>query len=229
MKINPYLFLILLLSTCKLSAQSRDFQVWNALALNQDLKKGFDLSAQYQSRIDKDISRFRGSYISATIGYKLNKHWTAEAGIRYSTSNRWDRIRYSVGIGRSWKWDKLELSAKAKYQYQYYLESLPEWGINPPAQNFRLKLGAEQKIIKKLKVFVSTEPMFRYKASEFYFRRVRNTVGIKWSPIKRTSFEASYIWQPQWNSDAIIQVMQFNVSYDLPKMGKKKTKEKAMK
>ncbi len=224
MKIKQFLFLILILNTWNLSAQTpSDFQVWNALELNQDLRKGFDLSAQYQSRFDKNCSRFRGSYISATLGYKLNKHWAVEAGIRYSTSNRWDRIRYSVGFGRNWKWDKLTLSAKAKYQYQYYFESIPEWGINPSIQNFRLKLGAEQKIIIKLKVFLSSEPMYRYSSSEFYFRRIRNTVGIKWSPNKHTSFEASYIWQPQWNSKIIIQVLQFNVSYDLPKLSKKKS------
>jgi hypothetical protein len=223
MKIN--LSFLLLLFTPVLFAQTQDVQLWNAIELKQDLPKKFDLSIQYQSRIDKDISRFRGSYISSTLGYKLNKHWSAEAGIRYSTSNRWDRIRYSVGIGGQWKWKGWELSSKFKYQYQFYLESMPEYGINPPAQNFRLKLGAEHKLVKKLKVFVSSEPMCRYKSSEFYFRRVRNTAGLRWSPTKKLGIEASYIWQPQWNSDATIQVMQLNLSYSLPKHWKKKKTE----
>jgi hypothetical protein len=223
MKIN--LSFLLLLFTPVLFAQTQDVQLWNAIELKQDLPKKFDLSIQYQSRIDKDISRFRGSYISTTVGYKLNKHWSAEAGIRYSTSNRWDRIRYSVGIGGQWKWKGWELSSKFKYQYQFYLASMPEYGINPPVQNFRLKLGAEHKLVKKLKVFVSSEPMFRYKSSEFYFRRVRNTAGLRWSPSKKLGIEASYVWQPQWNAAATIQVMQLNVSYSLPKHWKKKKTE----
>jgi hypothetical protein len=114
------------------------------------------------------------------------------------------------------------LSAKLKYQYQYFIQSMPEFGFNPPFSNFRLKLEAERKIIKKLKVFVSSEPMYRHKASSLYFKRVRNSVGLKWSPIKRTTLEASYIFQPEWNSRNTVQVMQFNITVDLPKKWNRK-------
>ena len=222
MKIKQSLLLLLCISAGILKSQTSDFQLWNAVELKQDLPKGFDLSLQYQSRFDKDITRFRGSYISVAGGYKLNKTFSADAGLRFSTSSRWDRLRYSAGISGQWKKSGWNFSAKFKYQYQFYLAAMPENGINPPAHNLRLKLGAEHKITKKLKAFLSSEPLYRIQESEGYLRRIRNTAGIIWSPIKRMSFEAAYIWQPQWNSARIVHIAQFNIAYDLPKIKKRK-------
>lgn len=198
-------------------AQTSDFQVWNAIELRQDLRKGFDLSAQYQSRIDQNASRFRASYISTSLGYKLSKTVSLDANIRFSTSSSWDRLRYGFGITAHGKLAGFNLSAKLKYQYQHFFKSMPEYGINPSISNFRLKLEAERKIAKKLKAFISSEPMYRFEESSLYFRRLRNTIGLKWSPNKKTTLEASYIFQPMWNSRKTIQVVQFNISIDLPK------------
>ena len=198
-------------------AQISDFQVWNAIELRQDLRKGFDLSAQYQSRIDQNASRFRASYFSTSLGYKLSKTVSLDANIRFSTSSSWDRLRYGFGINAHGKLAGFNLSAKLKYQYQHFLQSMPEYGINPSISNFRLKLEAERKIVKKLKAFISSEPMYRFEESSLYFKRLRNTIGLKWSPNKKTTLEASYIFQPMWNSRKTIQVIQFNISVDLPK------------
>ena len=198
-------------------AQRSDFQVWNAIELRQDLRKGFDVSAQYQSRIDQNASRFRASYFSSSLGYKLSKTFSLDADIRYSTSSSWDRLRYGLGINAHGKLAGLNLSAKLKYQYQHFLQQMPEFGINPSISNFRLKLEAERKIVKKLKAFISSEPMSRFEESSLYFKRMRNSIGLKWSPNKKTTLEASYIFQPEWNSRKTIQVMQFNISFDLPK------------
>ena len=207
-------------------AQTSDFQVWNAIELRQDLRKGFDLSAQYQSRIDQNASRFRASYFSSSLGYKLSKTFSLDADIRYSTSSSWDRLRYGFGINAHGKMAGLNLSAKLKYQYQHFLQRMPEFGINPSINNFRLKLEAERKIAKKLKAFISSEPMVRFEASSLYFKRMRNTIGLKWSPNKRTTLEASYIFQPEWNSRKNIHVMQFNISVDLPKKWNRKKETK---
>jgi hypothetical protein len=198
-------------------AQTSDFQIWNAIELKQDLRKGFDLSAQYQSRIDQNASSFRASYFSTSLGYKLSKTFSLDADIRFSSSSSWDRLRYGFGINAHGKVAGFNLSAKLKYQYQHFLQRMPEFGINPSISNFRLKIEAERKIVKKLKAFISSEPMYRYEESTLYFRRMRNTIGLKWSPNKKTTFEASYIFQPMWNSRETIQVMQFNISFDLPK------------
>jgi len=198
-------------------AQTSDFQVWNAIEIRQDLRKGFDLSAQYQSRFDQNASRFRASYISTSLGYKLSKTVSLDANIRFSTSSSWDRLRYGFGINVHEKLAGFNLSAKLKYQYQHFLQSMPEYGINPSISNFRLKLEAERKIVKKLKAFISSEPMYRFEESSLYLRRLRNTIGLKWSPNKKTTLETSYIFQPMWNSKKTIQVMQFNISVDLPK------------
>jgi hypothetical protein len=217
MKIRFFIFILSCLMFEYTQAQTSDFQVWNAIELKQDLRKGFDLSAQYQSRIDQNASRFRASYFSSSLGYKLSKSLSLNADIRYSTSSSWDRLRYGFGINAHGKMSGLNLSAKLKYQYQHFLHRMPEYGINPSISNFRLKLEAERKIVKKLKAFISSEPMYRYEESTLYFRRMRNTIGLKWAPNKKTTLEASYIFQPMWNSRETIQVMQFNISFDLPK------------
>ena len=203
-------------------AQTSDFQVWNSFELRQDLRKGFDLSAQYQSRIDQNASRFRASYFSSTLGYKLSKTFSLDADIRYSSSKSWDRLRYGIVINAHEKIAGFNLSAKIKYQYQHFLQRMPEYGINPAIHNFRVKMEVERKIAKKLKAFISSEPMVRFEASSLYYKRMRNTIGLKWSPNKKTTLETSYIFQPEWNSRNTIQVMQFNISFDLPKKWNRK-------
>jgi len=217
MRIRFFIFISACMSFGYSQAQTSDFQVWNAIELRQDLRKRFDLSAQYQSRFDQNASRFRASYFSTSLGYKLSKTFSLDADIRYSTSSSWDRLRYGLGINAHGKLAGLNLSAKLKYQYQHFLQSMPEFGINPSISNFRLKLEAERKIVKKLKAFISSEPMCRFEESSLYFKRMRNSIGLKWSPNKKTTLEASYIFQPMWNSRKTIHVMQFNISFDLPK------------
>ena len=222
MKIRFIIFILSCLMFEYTQAQTSDFQVWNSFELRQDLRKGFDLSAQYQSRIDQNASRFRASYFSSSLGYKLSKTVSLDADIRYSSSNSWDRLRYGIGINAHGKIAGLNLSAKIKYQYQHFLQRMPEYGINPAIHNFRVKMEVERKIAKKLKAFISSEPMVRFEASSLYYRRIRNTIGLKCSPNKKTTLETSYIFQPEWNSRKTIQVMQFNISFDLPKKWNRK-------
>ena len=222
MKIRFFIFILFCLMLDFTQAQTSDFQVWNAIELRQDLRKGFDLSAQYQSRIDQNASRFRASYFSSSLGYKLSKNFSLDADIRYSSSKSWDRLRYGIGMNTHGKIAGLNLSAKLKYQYQHFIQRMPEYGINPAFHNFRVKMEAERKVAKKLKAFFSSEPMVRFEASSLYYKRIRNTIGLKWSPNKKTTLEASYIFQPEWNSRKTIQVMQFNISFDLPKKWNRK-------
>jgi hypothetical protein len=217
MKIKFFIFIVACLMIESAQAQTSDFQLWNAIELRQDLRKGFDVSMQFQSRFDNNASQFRGSYMSSKLGYSLSKIVSLDADIRYSTSSSWDRIRYGIGINAQGKTAGFNLSAKLKYQYQHFLQRVPEFGINPPIHNFRIKFGVERKIVKKLKVFLSVEPLYRQKSTTLYFKRIRNTIGLQWSPIKKTTLEASYIYQPQWNSSKTIHVMQFSISHDLPK------------
>ena len=186
------------------------------------LKNGFNISSQYQSRFNVDASQLRASYISTSLGYKLTKTFSLEADIRFGTSNSWDCLRYGIGLTTQYKIFGFNFAAKIKYQYQHYLQSMPEFGINSPINNIRLKLEAERKITKKLKAFISSEPLYRIEASSGFFRRIRNGLGLQWTPIKRITIEASYLFQPEWNSRNTLHVSQCNLAYTLPKKWNRK-------
>lgn len=205
-------------------AQNQDFQLRTAVELKQDLPDGFALRIGYQARFDENARQFKGGYTTADLSYKLSKHVDLLGEFRYATSNSWDKFRFGLGVAVSGRVEKIDLSAKLRYQYEHFLQSLPEIGQYPDRQNLRLKLEAERKLVKHLRIHVSTEPQIRSEEMRPHFQRVRNIVGLKWEIAKRHTLDASYYYQPQFKGtlDKTYHMAVVSYSIDLPKWWKKK-------
>ena len=218
-----FAFLVLLCPVL-VCAQDQDFQVRAGVELKQDLPDGFSLRLGYQARFDENAQQFKGGYTSADLSYKVHKRIDLLGEFRYATSTSWDKFRFGVGVAFSGKVEKIDLSAKLRYQYEHFLQNLPEIGQYPDRQNLRLKLEAERKIVKHLRLHVSTEPQIRSEEMRPHFQRIRNIVGLKWEIAKRHSLDLSYYYQPQFKAtlDKTYHMAVLSYSMDLPKWWKKK-------
>lgn len=207
-----------------LHAQDQDFQVRAGVELKQDLPDGFALRLGYQARLDENAQQFKGGYTTADLSYKLNKRIDLLGEFRYATSPQWDKFRFGLGLAFSTKVEKIDLSVKLRYQYEHFLQNLPEIGQYPDRQNLRLRLEAERKLVKHVRIHVSTEPQIRSEEMRPHFQRVRNIIGLKWEIAKRHTLDASYYYQPQFKGtlDKTYHMAVLSYSMDLPKWWKKK-------
>jgi hypothetical protein len=208
-----------------LFAQTSDFQTRTGIQIKQNLPKGFDLAVGYQARTDHAAQRFRGSYFTLDLGYKLTDNSNVLFEFRYATSPRWDKFRFGIGYLAKTKIGKITFSAKLRYQYEHFLQNWPEIDQYPDRQNIRLKLEAERKIVKHLRGHISTEPQFRFEGIHGRFQRIRNIVGVEWEIAKRHHLDLSYYYQPQFNAREVrhIHIAELTYSWDLPKKWKGKS------
>lgn len=205
-------------------SQTSDWKAWAGIELKRDLRKGFDIGIQAQTRLENDFQHFRGNYFSFSASYKLRKHLFLQAEGRYATSRQWDKFRPGLAIEWKDKFGKIGLSAKLRYQYEFYLQSIPEIGQYPAQNNLRLKLGADRKLAKHLNGSINIEPLFIVSEHITQLSWVRNTIKLDWEFLKRQHFEFGYFYQPQFNGQVIESNhgIIFNYTYELKRQKKKK-------
>jgi len=213
----------------KTLAQEQDFQAWGGLGITHSLTKKMELSAGYEVRYENNAQQFSVSYFSAGPDYKINKHFTAGIDVRYGTNRIWDRFRYGASISYKKSISKLQLSLRARYEYEHYKQSIPEIGQFPAKNNFRLRLEAQYKVYKNIKLFVSSEPQYRIVASDNFFQRVRNIGGIDWEFKKNHEVSLSWYYQPEYNetgvNDFTANIISINYNWTIPKVKNKKTED----
>ena len=221
---------ILLFIVCftEVSAKENDFQFRTGFDIRKEFHKGFDLSLQYQLRYKNNVHEFQGSYFTVNPEYKINKHYSVEAEIRFATSVVWDKFRYGIGLSYKKKLDKFQLSLRGRYEFEKYRQSIPEIGQFPSKNNFRLRLQSEYKPCKRIKLFASIEPQYRVSESIGYFQRIRNIAGVEWEFIKHHTFTISYAYQPQYKTvnSFTAYILDVHYSWDIPKVKNKKKEQK---
>lgn len=208
----------------------RDFHLWTSLEFNRKVSKNLDFSCQIQNRMDRNINRLRGNYLSFDASYKLAKGVRMVFDARLATSARWDKYRFGVGFQKTIKLKdkaKSELRFRALYQYQFFPTSDERFGIDAPQQNFRFKATFTQKIFKKTYLILQAEPLWRAESGDFFFRRFRAISSIKRSLPGPWTLQADYISQFNFNERAHFNILSFRLEYtwkDKKKKDKKKKK-----
>jgi hypothetical protein len=204
-----------------------DLQARSGLQIEKDFRKGFGLALNYQSRFDHNWQRFSGSYFSATPTYKLSDLLRAEAEVRFATSHQWDKLRFGIGITAKTELGPLQLSAKLRYQHEFFFQALPEIGQFPTRNQFRLKLQAEYKPTKYLKLYLACEPRYRIETHHGQLQRVRNIVGVDWEFMKRHHIDVSYYYQPEfsYSQTNTNHIFLLNYCMEIQKAKKKKKKK----
>jgi hypothetical protein len=221
------LFFAFVCSTINLSAQSNsaDLNLWTSFDVKHQPTKKIELTAQFLSRFDKNITQLNANYFSLDASRKLGNGLRLLFESRFSTSSSWDKLRFGIGFQKSIKLDSLgksELKIRGLYQYQYSLAEDIRYGIELPQQNFRLRISWTNKIFKKTYLTIQSEPMWRSEDGDFFFRRVRSNVSIKRLLPGPWSIELGYTRQINFNNPSNINILTTGVSYEW----KKKTKPK---
>lgn len=205
------------------NAQLSDQATWLSLEVKREISRKIDLEISQQIRLDRNSTRLRGSYSNLDLSYKLGNGWQALAEARFSTSARWDRLRYGAGVSKRWKFTgkgKPEMRIRALFQRQFHLLSDPEFGINPPQNNYRIKLGYERKLISKTRFTVFAEPMWRSEAGSTFARRLRLGLQINRSLPGPFSLSLGYVWQRNLNVPRTFHIVQAGLSFNWKRKAK---------
>lgn len=191
-------------------------QSWWSLSAETNLSKKWTLELTEQIRMTHDPLGLRGSYSSMGLEYKLGKGWRVVGGLRYSTSSRFDRLRYGFGIQKRISLGKAikgELRLRALYQYQHHWLSMPEYGINPPIQNIRFMARYDFKLAKKTRMNVFAEPLWRFEASEGFFHRYRAGIAVERELPGPFSISVGYTLQQVFSKPSITHISRLGLNY----------------
>jgi hypothetical protein len=220
-------FLAIVCSSVNISAQSNaaDLNLWTSFDVKHQPTKKIELTAQFLSRFDKNITQLNANYFSLDASRKLGNGFRLLFESRFSTSSSWDKLRFGIGLQKSIKLDSLgksELKIRGLYQYQYSLAEDIRYGIELPQQNYRLRISWVKKIYKKTYLTIQSEPMWRSENGDFFFRRVRSNFTIKRLLPGPWSIELGYTRQINFNNPSNINIVTTGISYEWKKKSKPK-------
>ncbi len=226
--INKKLLLTVIILTgtlADLTAQENDFQAWGGIGAVVDITKKIDIEGSYELRYQNNAQEFDVSYFSASTGYKISKHLSAGADIRYGTNKVWDRFRYGLSLGIKKGVKNFQFSGRLKYEYEHFIQTIPEIGQFPSRNNFRVRLQAEYKWRKNVKLFISTEPLYRITDHKNFVQRIRNIAGTSWEFYKNHALEISWYYQPEYTvagiHDFTAHILSVAYTWSIPKASKK--------
>lgn len=191
-------------------------QSWWSLNAETSLSKKWSLELSEQVRLSHDPLQLRGSYTSLGLEYKLGKGWRMLGGFRFSTSARFDRLRYGLGLQKRFELGKSlkgELRLRALYQYQHHWFSMPEYDINPPMHNIRFMARYDFKLIKKTRMSLFAEPLWRYESGELFFHRYRAGIAIERELPGPFSLSVGYTLQHVFSKPSITHIARVGLNY----------------
>jgi hypothetical protein len=215
----------ILVNSAAISQNNADFNVWSSLEVSGNLPKKITLNFQVQSRFDQQVTHLKGIYYNIDASKKIKKKWSIEGGIRLNTSDTWNSFRIRIGLAKKIKISKFDISFRGLYQVQLNEFGFDENYRNLPISSARFRFQVERKLVKHLKMNISTEPLWRRENMEIYLRRIRNSIGLAYEINKNLTTEISYLFQPQFYPQKNINIISISLSYDLPHKKKKKEKK----
>ncbi|MFN5371547.1 MAG: hypothetical protein ACK5B6_08810 [Bacteroidia bacterium] len=191
-----------------------DWQLWSGFSIeNNDINR-LDLGLSYQNRLDRAISRVRGHYTTLDASYKWRKKVRLLAAVRFASSERWDKLRLSLGATQSFELlSGTTIKFRGLWQIQAYPGSEIRYGINVPQQNYRFRFSLRQKILKKTWLNLHTEPLWRAEPGILEFNRIRSSVQLERALPGPWSLTLGYLRQNGFNRGANMQAIVFEVQY----------------
>lgn len=221
---------------CALSSSAQHFRheagMWMGTQLSLDLPKRFNVSAQYQLRLDRNLFRVRGSYFSGSVQYEIvKKYLSAEIEYRYRTAPRGDQHRFGFGITGKYKYKKTTFSLRSAYQrgHEYFNSSYEEG--HEPTNYFRNRVQVKLDLKKRFELGFSMEPYVRFSNKFNGVDRLRGVFSIGWELVKSHHLQVFYLNQFSLNRGNPLMQHISGVSYsmDVPKFWKSKKKKDRVK
>lgn len=198
-------FLFILILACIMSpsfAQTsktdpNDVEGWAGIGLNFKLPGKWDLGIDYQLRTDSNVSRYKGSYFTPEVNYKLSKKFKAIVNFRYASTNNGNSSRIGMGMEYAEKFKKWKLDFRPQLQYTVRYANDGDVS-NQSKWILRTKIGMEHVLSKKLEAYASIEPFFTFDKTEYFIDNIRNTIGLKYEYKKNNTIGFFYIYRPDY-------------------------------
>ena len=206
-------------------ADPTDVQGWYGGTLDINLPRKWAAELDYQARYFNNIRTFNGSYISVGASKEILDFLSLQAEYRLALVSGLTSHRVSVGAEASQQFGELDISLRALIQNR--VQDFDDATIsNDHSGYWRVRLGAKVNLVKKLNVYVQTEPIMKF-GGVYFVDNWRNTIGLKYKFSKQLKLDAYYIYRPDFAKATYNRLFHINgvsIIYSLKSNGPKNPK-----
>jgi len=206
-------------------ADPTDVQGWYGGTLDINLPRKWAAELDYQARYFNNVRTFNGSYISVGASKELSDFLSLQAEYRLALVSGLTSHRVSVGAEASQQFGELDISLRALIQNR--VQDFDDATIsNDHSGYWRVRLGAKINLVKKLNMYVKTEPIMKF-GGVYFIDNWRNTIGLKYKFSKQLKLDAYYIYRPDFAKATYNRLFHINglsLIYSLKSNGPKNPK-----
>jgi long-subunit fatty acid transport protein len=206
-------------------ADPTDVQGWYGGTLDFNLPRKWTAELDYQARYFNNVRTFNGSYISVGASKEILDFLSLQAEYRLALVSRLSSHRVSVGAEASQQFGEVDISLRALIQNR--VQDFDDATIsNDHSGYWRVRLGAKINLVKKLKMYVQTEPIMKF-GGVYFIDNWRNTIGLKYKLNKQLKLDAFYTYRPDFAKATYNRFFHINgvsIIYSLKSNGPKNPK-----
>jgi hypothetical protein len=206
-------------------ADPTDVQGWYGGTLDINLPRKWAAELDYQARYFNNVRTFNGSYISVGASKEILDFLSLQAEYRLALVSGLTSHRVSVGAEASQQFGELDISLRALIQNR--VQDFDDATVqNDKSGYWRVRLGAKFGLIKKLNMYVQTEPIMKF-GGVYFIDNWRNTIGLKYKFSKQLKLDAYYIYRPDFAKATYNRLFHINgvsLIYSLKPNGPKNPK-----
>jgi len=206
-------------------ADPTDVQGWYGGTLDINLPRKWAAELDYQARYFNNVRTFNGSYISVGASKEILDFLSLQAEYRLALVSGLTSHRVSVGAEASQQFGELDISLRALIQNR--VQDFDDATIsNDHSGYWRVRLGAKVNLVKKLNMYVQTEPIMKF-GGVYFVDNWRNTIGLKYKFSKQLKLDAYYIYRPDFAKATYNRLFHINgvsIIYSLKPNGPKNPK-----
>jgi hypothetical protein len=206
-------------------ADPTDVQGWYGGTLDINLPRKWSAELDYQARYFNNIRTFNGSYISFGASKELSDFFSLQAEYRLALVSGLSSHRVSVGAQASYELGSVDISLRALIQNR--IQDFDDATVqNDKSGYWRVRLGAKVNLVKKLNMYVQTEPIMKF-GGVYFIDNWRNTIGFKYKFSKQLKLDAYYIYRPDFAKATYNRLFHINgvsLIYSLKPNGPKNPK-----
>lgn len=230
-------------SSSVLLAQN-DFGLWSSVDLKVPVTKKLDVGFGINARFKSNVTEVQKTFVSPSVSYRVMDF--LKLGVDYRFANHpemgffgnynthritldadIDFFQYKNKSSDSMSSSKLQLSGRIRYTYENEIGDLDD-------ENLRGQLKLEFDFPKDigLKASLSSEVFFHFKDQIRYtsksvttynrFSKMRMRVGCEYAINKRSTIEAFYMVEPEFDGPKTDFVLGLGYKYELRRLNKKK-------
>ena len=206
-------------------ADPTDVQGWFGGTLDINLPHKWSAELDYQARYFNNVRTFNGSYISVGASKEVSDFFSLQAEYRLALVSGITSHRFSIGAEASHELGPVDISLRALIQNR--IQDFDDATVqNDKSGYWRVRLGAKFGLIKKLDMYVQTEPIMKF-GGVYFIDNWRNTIGFKYKLSKKLKLDAYYIYRPDFAKATYNRLFHINgvsLIYSLKPNGPKNPK-----